>query len=74
MATQWYTVVVMIIMKIIPAMKLASQLDEVTHLIKLNGVIAVPPVIVMHTMRASYQAAYHPGEEIILHVTQRQNR
>jgi len=56
-------------MRIIPAIKLALKLDAVVaHTIKLNRVIAVTPVIVMHTMRALFQVAYRLAEETFLHV------
>ena len=51
---------------------LASKLDSVAHSIKLNKATVVPPV--RHIMRASYQAAYHPAEEIILPVMRRQDK
>jgi hypothetical protein len=60
-------------MRIIPAIRLALKLDAVVaHTIKLNRVIAVTPVIVMHTMRALFQVAYRLAEETILHVIPRQ--
>jgi hypothetical protein len=59
-------------MRMILAIRLATKLDAVAHSIKLNRVVVVPQV--RHTMRDSYQAVYHPREEIILLAIQRQDR
>jgi hypothetical protein len=59
-------------MRMIPAIMQVSKLDEVAHLIKLNKAIAVP--MVKHTMKASYQVAYHPALETTLPAMKRQNR
>jgi hypothetical protein len=59
-------------MRTIRATMLASKLDSVAHSIKLNEATVVP--LVRHTMRASYQAAYNPVEEIILPVMPRQDK
>ena len=53
-------------------LRLDTKLDAVAHSIKLNRVVVVPQV--GHTMRDSYQAVYHPGEEIILLAIQRKDR
>src|SRR5918996_759735 len=79
LAARWYIVVVTTTMmtvrtamRTIPATMLASKLDSVAHSIKLNKATVVP--LVRRTMRASYQAAYHPVEETILPVTRRQDK